>query len=220
MKERGHHTQWYASAAVIGIAVYVAVDVVLVFLRPHLSVLHSAESDYGSAGRYGWLMDVNFVLRCFLSLAVVLALVTVAAKSIRLRVASSCLIVWAVASGLLAFFPDDPVGTKPHGLARVHLVLAVIAFPAIVIGTRVATRALRSDPTWTRVAPLLTTLSWGALIPLLLLIHAHLRPHSLGGLYEKVFLLVELAWFLTVALWVRRDAAEADEGLAATINPV
>ena len=207
-------------AGAFGIAAYVAVDVVLVFLRPRLSVLHSAESDYGSAGRYAWLMDLNFVLRCVVSLAVVCALAAVAAASMRLRVGLSFLVVWAIASGLLAFFPDDPVGTKTHGLAWVHLALAVIAFSAVVIGTRLTTRVLRSDPAWTAVAPLLTALSWGALIPVLLLGHAHLRPHSLGGLYEKLFLAVELAWFLAVALWIRRNAAVSEEVHAAAMDPV
>ena len=39
-----------ARLAIAGILVYVALDVALVFLRPQFSVLHNAESDYGSAG--------------------------------------------------------------------------------------------------------------------------------------------------------------------------
>src|SRR4029077_9319672 len=108
----------WALTAVVGIAVYIAVDVALVFLRPRLSVLHNAESDYGSKGRYGWLMDLNFVLRCLLSLAVVRALTVVGDLNRRLRPALALLVAWSVASGLLAFFPDDPVGTRTHGLAK------------------------------------------------------------------------------------------------------
>lgn len=63
-----------ARGAIAGVVVYVAIDVALVFLRPHFSVLHNAESDYGSNGRYAWLMDVNFLLRCAFSVAAVLAL--------------------------------------------------------------------------------------------------------------------------------------------------
>src|SRR5262249_17933395 len=121
----------------------------------------------------------------------------------RLRGALALLSVWAVASGLLAFFPDDPVGMRTHGLAEVHLVLAGIAFVAVVVGARRATRALRTDEHWRPVVPLLAVLSWGALIQVLLLGHAHLRPHSLGGLYEKVFLATELAWLLVTASWIR-----------------
>jgi hypothetical protein len=46
-----------ARLAIAGILVYVALDVALVFLRSHFSVLHNAESDYGSAGhtRGSWI---------------------------------------------------------------------------------------------------------------------------------------------------------------------
>ena len=199
----------WARAAVAGVIVYAAIDVALVFLRPRFSVLHNAESDYGSKGRYAWLMDVNFVLRCVLSLAAVRALSLVVAGRWRLRVGLGLLVLWALASGLLAFFPDDPVGTRTHGLARVHLVLAVVAFPAVAIGTRLVTRALRAEPGWQPVVAPLTILSWGAIVPVLLLGHSHLRAHSLGGLYEKIFLALELLWFAVTTAWIARDAGEA-----------
>jgi len=206
-------------AAIVGVVLYVAIDVALVFLRPHFSVLHNAESDYGSKGAYGWVMNVNFVLRCAFSLFVVRALALGVAVSPRLRTGLALLIVWAVGSGLLAFFPDDPVGTKAHGAAKVHLVLAAIAFIAVVLGTRIATRALAREQAWRPVRASLIILSWGALVPVLLLGRAHLRPHSLGGLYEKIFLAVELAWLLVAAVWVSRLAeaprrAFAGEALA------
>ena len=46
------------------------------------------------------------------------------------------------------------------------------------------------------------SLSYGAFVPILLLGHSRFRPHSLGGLYEKLFLAVELAWFLVAAAWI------------------
>jgi hypothetical membrane protein len=193
-----------ARGAIAGIVVYVAIDVALVFLRPHFSVLHNAESDYGSKGAYAWLMDVNFVLRGALSLAVVVALARFQRGAIVPRAGLALLATWAVTSGLLAFFPDDPVGTAIHGTARVHAVLAVVAFVAVVVGTRLTTRALRADPRWRPAIVPLTVLSWGAVVPFVLLGRAHLRLHSLGGLYEKVFLGVELAWFLVAAAWIAR----------------
>lgn len=193
-----------AQAAIAGIVVYGAIDVALVFLRPRFSVLHNAESDYGSKGPYAWLMDANFVVRCAVSLAVVRALATAADGGRRLRAGLTLLIVWSVASGLLAFFPDNPVGTSTHGLAKVHLALAGVAFVAVALGTRVVTRALRAEPEWRPVIPPLAVLSWGALVPILLLGRSHLRPHSLGGLFEKVFLAMELLWLLTVAAWIAR----------------
>jgi len=174
-----------AAFALLGIAAYVVVDVVLVFLRPHFSVLHNAESDYGSRGPYAWVMDANFLLRCAFSLAVVALLPA------RLRVSRALLAVWAVGSGLLAFFPDDPPGTTLTGHGKVHAALAVVVFVAVTLGTRLASRRLGDR--------LLIVLSWAAVVPLLLLGRAHIRVHSLGGLYEKVFLGIEIAWLAIVA---------------------
>src|SRR5262249_635922 len=118
----------WAWAGVVGIALYVAIDVALVFLRPQLSVLHNAESDYGSPGPWPWLMDLDFVLRCLLSLAVVRALMLAVGVHGRLRLALALIATWAVTSGLLAFFPDDPVGTPLVWRGKVHVALALVAF--------------------------------------------------------------------------------------------
>ncbi|HUJ55230.1 MAG TPA: DUF998 domain-containing protein [Gaiellaceae bacterium] len=210
-----NRSRLWAEAAIAGVVVYVAIDVALVFLRPHFSVLHNAESDYGSKGPYDWLMDLNFVLRCLLSLAAVRALALSVPQGTRMRVALGLISVWAVASGLLAFFPDDPVGTTAHGLApRVHLALAGIAFIGIAVGARTATRALAREPRWRPAIVPLAVLSWGAFVPVILLGKAHLRPHSLGGLWEKVFLGVELAWILLAAVWVARERGEEVEAEA------
>jgi hypothetical membrane protein len=182
--------------------VYVAVDVALVLLRPEFSVLNNAESDYGSKGHWAWLMDLNFLLRGVLSMAVVVAIAQISRQRGRLRVGLTLLTVWAVASGLLAFFPDDPVGTVIQTTGRIHVALAGIAFVAVALGARVTTRALRSEPRWRPVIAPLAFFSYGALVPVLLLGKARLRAHSLGGLYEKLFLAVELSWFVLAAFWI------------------
>jgi hypothetical membrane protein len=189
----------WSEAALLGILIYVVLDVALVFLRPHLSVLHSAESDYGSAGAYAWVMDINFVLRCLLSLSALGALVLTAPPG-KLGSGPWFLAVWAVCSGLLAFFPDDPVGTHTHGSGSVHLALAGVAFLCVILGTILTTRALRADERFASSRRLLLATSLGALVPIVLLGHSHLRPQSLGGLYEKIFLGLELAWFALLAV--------------------
>ena len=106
-----------ARTVLAAVVLYAAIDVALVFLRPQFSILHSAESDYGSAGPWSWLMDLNFLLRCGLSLGAVRAIMLTGKMSGGLRVALTLLIVWALASGLLAFFPDDPAGE----IGRAHV---------------------------------------------------------------------------------------------------
>ncbi len=169
-------------------------------------MLHNAESDYGSAGHYGWVMNLNFVLRGALSLAVVAAIRLVTPMTRRLRAGLVALAIWAVASGLLAAFPDDPGGVTQHGSGRVHIVLALIAFPAVLVGATLTSSALRRLSIWQPVARSLTGIAWFALVPLILMLHAGLRGHELGALYEKVFLAAELAWFLATTVYIARTS--------------
>lgn len=191
-----------ARFVLVAFVVYLAIDLALVFLRPEFSVLHNAESDYGSRGSWGWVMDLNFLLRGLLSLAAVRAIALTTETSSRLRLALGLLTVWAIASGLLAFFPDDPVGTTTHGTGVVHGVLAFLAFSAVAIGTILASIELRTQARWRSVGLPLAVLAWGALLPLGLLIVVGFHTDSLGGLCEKTFIFMELLWMVLAAAHV------------------
>src|SRR5580693_3108803 len=94
--------QSWPMITVLGIVIYIVIDIVLAFLRPDYSSLHNAESDYGR-GPYFWVMDINFLLRCGLSLALVKAVWTTFPKENPIKKASYWLVAWAIASGLLVF---------------------------------------------------------------------------------------------------------------------
>lgn len=131
-----------ATLAAAGVVLYVLIDVALALLRPSLSLIHHPESDYG-VGPYSWLMDFNFLLRGGLSLSLVAALARVARRAGLLQAGLWLLGSWAVASGLLAFFPDDPLGTPATHSGKIHLLLALIAFLCAGAGTLVL--SLRVD---------------------------------------------------------------------------
>jgi hypothetical membrane protein len=196
--------QRWSEAVVVGTAIYVLIDVVLVFLRPQFSVLHNAESDYGSAGPWGWVMDVNFLLRGLIGLTLVGALALAAARSGTLTAALGLLGVWAIGSGLLAFFPDDPAGTTLQTSGRVHLALAAVEFLAMILASFVTLRALRADARFDPIRMRLRVLAWAGVVAILLLGKAGIRDHSLGGLWEKIFLACELGWGVVLALRLRQ----------------
>jgi hypothetical membrane protein len=194
---------WFALAGVI---VYVGIDVLLRFLRPAYSLLYNAESDYGR-GPWYWVMDLNFLLRCALSLAIVGALSRTVRPDGRVRGGLALLVVWAVCSGLLAFFADDLEGQPVHGSGIVHLALAFIAFPCVAIGTILISAGLRSDPAWRPVSGVLLALSVAGAAAFLLLGTAAGHKHAPGGLYERIFLGLELLWIAVAAGYIAIQGA-------------
>jgi hypothetical membrane protein len=192
-----------ARLALAGVAVYVAIDVLLAFLRPGYSLIYNAESDYGRGSWY-WVMDLNFLLRCALSLAIAAALYRAVRLDGRTRAGLALLVTWAICSGLLAFFADDPEDTPLHGSGVVHLVLAFIAFTCMAIGAILISASLMSDPAWRPAAPILLAISVAGAIAYLLLGTANKHHHSPGGLYERIFLGLELLWIVVAAIAIAR----------------
>jgi hypothetical protein len=192
-----------------GVAVYVAIDVLLAFLRPAYSLLYNAESDYGR-GPWYWVMDLNFLLRCALSLAIVAALYRTTRPDGRPRGGLTLIVVWAICSGLLAFFADNPAGTPQTSSGIVHLILGFIAFICITIGTIMVSASLMSDQSWRPAAPVLLTIAIVGVIPYLLLGIPH-KHHPPGGLYERIFLGLELIWIVVAAFAIVRRTSVTGE---------
>jgi F0F1-type ATP synthase membrane subunit a len=197
--ESTQNTQIWSKLVIWGIVIYVGIDVLLAFLRHDYSSLHNAESDYGR-GPYFWLMDINFLLRCGLSLALVKAIWTAFPKNNPIKKASYWLIAWAIASGLLAFFADNPYGYPKLKSGSVHLLLAFIVFISSLVGMILLTRRFRGVQTWHNITGLLAGITVLAIVALILMGHAGIRPHTLGGLYERVCLGSVLLWEAVVAI--------------------
>jgi hypothetical membrane protein len=196
--------QIWSMITVWGVVIYVAIDIALAFLRPDYSLLHNAESDYGR-GPYFWLMDINFILRCLLSLTLVKALLNNFPKNNPITRAGFWLGLWAVASGLLAFFTDNPYGYPKLQSGPIHLLLGFVAFIGVMIAMVLFSR-LATAMKLSRVAAYSqVTLTVIAFLSLFLMGHAGIRPHSLGGLYERIFLGSVLLWEVILALSIRTD---------------
>jgi len=193
-----------AQFTLAAIAVYVAIDVLLAFLRPGYSLLYNAESDYGR-GPWYWVMDVNFLLRCALSLAIAAALYRVARPDGRTHGGLVLLVIWAACSGLLAFFADDPEGTPVNVSGIVHLILGLIAFICIAIGTILISASLMPDPAWRPAAPILLAISIAGAVACLVLGAPHKYHVTPSGLYERIFLGLELLWMAVAAIAIARQ---------------
>jgi hypothetical protein len=95
---------------------------------------------------------------------------------------------------LLAFFADDIEGTPLSASGIVHLALAFIAFACVAIGTILISAGLRSDQEWRSAACVLLAVALAGAAAFLLLGTAFGHRHAPGGLYERIFLGLELLW--------------------------
>jgi len=209
--EAGLARQSLAWFALAGVIVYVGIDVLLRFLRPHYSLVYNAESDYGR-GPWYWVMDLNFLLHCAFSLAIAGALFRVTRPGARARSGLALLVVWAACSGLLAFFADDLEGQHLHGSGIVHAYLAVIAFVCVAIGTVLISVSLRSDPAWRPAGTVLLCVSLAGAAAFLLLGVGFGHKHGAVGLYERIFLGLELLWIALAAVYIAAGRPRRHDG--------
>jgi drug/metabolite transporter (DMT)-like permease len=137
-------------------------------------------------------------------MAIAGALYRVVRRDGRTRAGLALLVTWAICSGLLAFFADNPKGTPVTGSGVVHVVLAVIAFTCITIGAILISASLMSDPAWRPAAPVLLAISVAGALAYLVLGAPHKHYHAPSGLYERIFLGLELLWMAVAAIAVAR----------------
>jgi len=83
--------------------------------------------------------------------------------------------------------------------------LAFIAFTAIAIGAILISASLMSDPAWRPAASVLLAISVAGAVAYLLLGAALKHHHPPIGLYERIFLGLELLWIAVAAISIARQ---------------
>lgn len=198
-----------ALLTIIGIGLYVALDVIAQVLPPHYSPIRQPESDL-AVGPYGWVMTINFVLRGLLSFAFIAALIKGTTAAGRSRAGLILLGIWAVGALLLAAFPTD-VGTPITRHGAIHLLVALVAFICVAVGEILLSRRFATEARWQSLRRPALTIAIITLIACVLTFVALRTPglDRLGGLIERLFLGLALLWMLVVALRVRALPASA-----------
>jgi hypothetical membrane protein len=211
--------RWALWTTIIGIAVYIVLDIVAQLLPPHYSPISQAESDLG-VGPYGWVMDLNFVVRGILSLAFVCGIYSAWPKTIRVPKTSLALIgAWGIGAFVLAVSPTDISGPATlHG--TVHLVTAFLAFLFVALGVMGVSFSMPESPPWRSMRPYAQALAVLTVIAIVALTVGTGIPRietSLFGLLERVFLGSALLWMLVLSiqlLWSESPGRRASTSLA------
>ncbi|MFD1676538.1 DUF998 domain-containing protein [Alicyclobacillus fodiniaquatilis] len=181
-------------------------DIIVQMLPPYYSPIRQAESDL-AVGPYGFIMNINFIVRGILSFLMALALSQIFPKSGAVRVGLVFLAIWSVCSFLLAFFNtdilDDPKVAPTHTWhGELHILFAFIAFIAAAAGELILSQSLSRTRILKSLKGVALTLS---ILAILALLAMEKMPHR-GGLAERLFLFFILLWMFVLAVGMRGKA--------------
>lgn len=201
--------RWQHTLALFGLAGVVLNVALLVagpFLRPDISILHGALSQY-ALGPWAWTQTVGFVLLGLGSLAIAVALAPVSIPSPWLPIGTSLLALSAAACLGLAAFPMG--GPQPVTLlGDAHQTAGTLSV-GLQLGALLATAlAFRRSPAW-------RSLTWpGLLLLAIALIGALLTQAELlwpelpipFGVVMRMVVVPTLVWWTIVAVSLLRHA--------------
>ena len=159
-----------------------------------------AVSDYG-IGRYRgvfWTQTLAGAVACF-ALAIALG----DAKPSMPTLAIVLLVIAGIARLLIPVFPTDQNGSRfQTARGTIHMILAIAIFAAIIVAASKLGSTLEHRPAWHGVKGWLTALPWvmtgGAVGTLLALRGPRLK--RIVGLFERLFYVSSIAWFLIVSI--------------------
>jgi Protein of unknown function (DUF998) len=196
----------------VGLGLYVVLDVVAQLLPPHYSPVSQAESDL-AVGPYGFLMTINFVNRGVLSLLFVAAFVRVTGGRRIFRSGVVCLTMWGVGAFLLAAFPTDVPAVPLTLSGGIHLVVALVVFFGGAVGIYGLADYFQLDPTVRAAKSFAFPWAIGVVLLLAVELTTELATPGLsrayGGLFERLFLGAALAWIGAMALFLLRSSRPA-----------
>jgi hypothetical membrane protein len=215
--ERRRRARAALAAPMVGVGLFVVLNVILQLSPPHYSLVSQAVSDL-AIGRYGWAMDAGFFLCGGSIVAFVAGAWLTTTRGTRPRVGFLLLAVWGLATMAIAFAHPDLVdangypGTlkafdaSPSIHGKVHLAIAAVVFLSMLLGIAVSSVRLGREP---RLRPVQRTARVIAAIAVIgLVLTDPLGTRGYYGLMERGVSLLGLAWVVIVAWQLRRDQAE------------
>lgn len=183
------------------------------FIQPELDPVRAFGSEYAN-GRLGWLMSLGFVMAGLGTLALAAGLRRSLSDARRIRLATGLLAVAALGFVGSGAFPTDvpledgTVGYTFHG--KMHAISGLVLFAPLITAAFLLAGIFRREPGWAVEGRRTRAVAWILLlsfpIPLLLM------PFHIGGLLQRIFVSIMLAWLVGLGLWLRSDGRSPGPG--------
>ena len=187
--------------ALILISLFVILVVLLHFLRPELSPLIRAISDYAT-GKYGFLMTTAFI-----ALSVGLATMTVAAfrRQEQSILAQSELVMLSISSFLMLLVGIFPSGQKITVISTIHIAASFLFFLIIMTIMLKSSIRLQRDGMLYGKNKLLLWIAISSPILFILWLGVFLLL-GLSGLGQRIYILSWVSWLMLLGSGIRDNA--------------
>lgn len=209
-QERGTGTNRLLFGAVlVGVILFVLLEVIVQLLPPHYSPLSQSESDL-AVGPYGFLMALGFAIGSLLLLLFIVGFMRVIPKQAQSRAGLILLGIAAICKLIIVFAQTD-LTARPYTLhGAIHALAAVLSFLCGAIGIVLLARALRHDP-YMRPSPRFLigwasiTLIWTVVVIGTLAVASHI---GVWGVFERIATALYLSWVFIVSLSLWRSLSQ------------
>jgi hypothetical protein len=197
-----------ATVALVGVAYFVVIIVVLHLLRPDLSPISQPTSEY-AGGQYGFLMTSAFFSMSLASFALIVGLYEGVPPRARSRIGFGLLGLWGVGVLIAMSFPIDPEGAPQIVSGTIHRINGLLAFLSLTAGTILVSQRFKQDQQWRpfhRTALILSLVILAAFIATFVNVAT---ASGFAGLCQRIFLAVFVTWFVLTAARLRSAATGA-----------
>lgn len=181
-----------------GLAVGLSALVALHLLPTGLSPIRNAVSQYGIT-RYRTGYRVQTLAYAIAGFGAAVGLSQMRGTASTAPVVALC-IVFAVARGVISWFPMDEPGSEMTGTGRRHGMLALVAFVSVGVAAEQLGRLLDEDSMHASMASASNVLAVLILVSFVAMAVGRGRSPGYFGLAERGFYLCATAWFVTVAI--------------------
>jgi hypothetical membrane protein len=195
--------------AIAATVYFLAAAVATHIVSPQYDLIRDYISDY-VIGPYGWIYSSAFLASGIGAFALAAALWRTVPSAAASRVGFVLLVIVGLTYLLDFWFPTDILapGEPPQTqVGQIHLAAAFFGWAAFVVAAFLITTPLKHAQAFAGVHAILLLLSWLTLALLVLLVVTVVAKLPVGGLVEKLFILVRNIWALILAVTVLRASS-------------
>ena len=193
----------YGTIGIVGVSVFLLVNVAFHFLDPDLSVVDAVLSDY-ALGDYGWLSRAGDFAAAVGLISIALGLRSTLAPG--KRVAASWILILLAGFGFIVsglFDTDGTEATEFTTTGTVHIVGSMVSILGLIVTAWLLRGVFSRDDGYRYLS---RTQLWFAVVISVTAVALILLSGMADGLAQRALVIVMVTWWIVLAVNVRQSA--------------